>query len=145
NKGAAQVGSERAERQILGEEDAPASLELLKAEDKRGRRKRFVVAASIVIGLLVVLAGVGYLWLSSASRDEMAYRVKSPAPSANADRAGERTQGITAEEIARELRKPDAAGGGTPGQNTSNPTNATAQSSSPITDRLPNEDYSATV
>ena len=145
NNGAAQTVSERTERQILGEEDAPASLELLNAEDKRGRKKRFVVAAAIVTGLLVVLAGLGYLWLSSASRDEMAYRVKSPAPSANTDKAGERTQGITAEEIARELRKPDATGGGTPGQNTSNTTNATAQSSSPITDRLPNEDYSATV
>ena len=66
NKGTAQTVSERTERQILGEEDAPASLELLKAEDKRGRKKRFVVAASIVIGLLVVLAGIGYFWLSSA-------------------------------------------------------------------------------
>jgi len=86
NKGAAQVGSERTERQILGEEDAPASLELLNAEDKRGRKKRFVVAAGIVIGLLVVLAGIGYFWLSSASHDEMAYRVKSPAPSGNTDK-----------------------------------------------------------
>jgi len=143
NRSGAQTVNEQAERQILGDEDDPASLELLSAEDRRGRVKRFVVAAVIVIGLLVVLAGVGYLWLSSASRAEMAYRVKPPAPSA--DRVGEKTQGITAEEIAREMRKPDATGGGTPGQNMSSTTNATAQVSSPIRDRLSNEDYSATV
>ena len=144
NNGATQTVSERAERQILGEEDAPASLELLSAEDKRGRKKRFVAAVGIVIGLLVILAGIGYFWLSSASRDEMTYRVKPPAPSSNADKATERTQGITAEEIARELRKPDAAGGGTAGQNATGTTNETA-SSSLITDRLPNEVYSTTV
>jgi hypothetical protein len=145
NRGAAQTVSERAGRQILGEEDAPASLELLNAEDKRGRKRRFVLAAGVVIGLLVLLVGVGYFWLSSPSRDGMAYRVKSPAPAANAEKAGERAQGITAEEIARELRKPDAAGGGATGQKTNSTTNEAASSGSPVTDRLPNEDYSATV
>jgi hypothetical protein len=145
NKGTAQERGERTGRLMLDEEDAPASLELLSAEDKRGRRKRLTVAAGIVTSLLVALAVVGYLWLSGASRDEMAYRVRTPAPSAGADKAGERTQGITAEEIARELRKPDAAGDGATARSTDGATNTTAPGGSPITDRLPNEDYSATV
>jgi hypothetical protein len=145
NNGAAQEGGERTERPMLGEEDAPASLELLSAEDKRGRRKRLLVAAGIVTGLLVAVAVVGYLWLSGASRDEMAYRVKTPAPSASADKAGERSQGITAEEIARELRKSDAAGDGAAGQNTNGTISTTEQNNSPGTGRSPDEVYSATV
>ena len=128
---------------MLGEEDAPASLELLSADDKRGRRKRLLVTTGIVTGLLVALALVGYLWLSGVSHDEMAYSVKTPAPSASADKVGG-TQGITAEEIARELRKPNAASDGAAGQNADSNT-APAQVGSPATDRLPSEDYSATV
>ena len=145
NGGAAQGGGERTGRPMLGEEDAPASLELLSADDRRGRRKRRLVATGIVAGLLIALAVVGCLWVSDASRDEMAHKVKTPAPSASADGAGERTQGITAEEIARELRKSDAAGEGAAGQSTNGTTSTTEQNGSPDTGRLPDEDYSATV
>lgn len=145
NGGTTEEEGERAERPMLSEEDSPASLELLSADDRRGRRKRLLVAAGVVTGLLVVLVAVVYLWLSGSSRDEMTYRVKTSAPSASADKASERTQGITAEEIARELRKPDAAGSGMAGQSNDGASNTNAPGGSPITDRLPNEDYSTTV
>jgi hypothetical protein len=145
SRGAGQEGGEGTGRPMLCEEDAPASLELLSADDGRGRRKRLLVATGVVAGLLVILAVVGYLWLSGASRDEMAYRVKTPAPSAGAEKAGERTHGITAEEIARELRKPDTSGDGAAVQSLSGINNTTAPSGRPVPDRLPNEDYSATV
>ena len=145
SRAAGQEGGEGAGQPMLGEEDAPANLELLSAGNKRGRRKRLLVATGVVAGLLVILAVVGYLWLSGASRDEMAYRVKTPAPSTGVQNAGERTHGITAEEIARELRRPDKPGDGAAVQSLSDINNTTAPGGSPATDPLPNEDYSATV
>lgn len=133
---------------LLEEDDAPASAELLNVEEKRGTKKRVLTAAAIIIGLLVVLVALAYFWLASSAKNRMAYQVRSAEGARVSAPANEQTQGITAEEIARELGKPNAAASTTASQNgsdTSSGVKPNAPSNSPITDRLPLDDYSTTV
>lgn len=132
---------------LLDEDDAPASAELLNVEEKRGAKKRVVTAAVVIIGLLVVLTTLARLWLAGPAKNGMAYQVRSAEGGSASAPANEQTQGITVEEIARELRKPNAAGSTAAGRNgsdTSSGVKSNAQGS-PITDRLPLDDYSTTV
>ncbi|PYS88030.1 MAG: hypothetical protein DMF64_21430 [Acidobacteria bacterium] len=134
----------------IDEEDV--GVELLEKDEKRGTLKRVVVALGVAACALLVIAVAGYLWLFSGSRDDT-YRVRNPA-SRNRAEAGaindNSPQMPTAEEIARELNKggnsnsaantnqgvmPDAA--------TNN--NLSLNGNSPVTDRLPLGDFSATV
>lgn len=140
------VPQERDNESLLGEDDAPASADLLQANGKRGTFKRIAVAVCVSISLLVLLTAVGYFWLLNGGRGDMSYQVRNPQFSANSPSAIDSTQGITEEEIAREMKKPNAA------NNTSESSRVVAtgaqeqiQSGSPITDRLPSDNFSATV
>jgi hypothetical protein len=131
---------------LLDEDDAPATADLVNVEEKRGTKKRVVTAAVVIIGLLVVLTALAYFWLGRSAKNGMAYQVKSSDGSRGAAPTNEQTQGITAEEIARELGKPNAANSTTASQ--SSDTSLGGKSSTqgnPITDRLPLDDYSTTV
>jgi hypothetical protein len=141
-RGDVRVAGEQERRPLITEEDEPAGVEML--ADNRGRWKRLALAAGIVITLLALLVGAGYFWLSGASRDHMAYRVKTPPAPTDSTTAGGQGQGITVEEIARELRKPEAGSGSAAGQNADN-NRAVAPDASPVTDLSPGEDYSTTV
>ncbi|MDQ3742846.1 MAG: hypothetical protein M3444_00400 [Acidobacteriota bacterium] len=145
----AEVGSRREgnAQSLLEEDDAPASAELLNVEEKRGAKKRVVTAAVVIIGLLVVLTALAYFWLANSEKNGMAYQVRSAEGARGSALANEQTQGITAEEIARELGKPNAAGGTTASRNSGDASSGvkTDAQSSPITDRLPLDDYSTTV
>lgn len=132
-------------RTVLDEDDAPASAELSRGDEKHGTFKRVMVAVGVALGSLILLVGIGYFWILGGRRDEMAYQVKNTQSPANTA-ANDPAQGITAEEIARELKKPAAT------DNLPNNSRAIAadakpplQSGSPVTDRLPNEGFSATV
>lgn len=133
---------------ILNEDDAPASAELVNVEEKRSTKKRVVIAIVVIVGLLVTLTALAYFWLARSGKNGMSYQVKSNEGRSVSAPANEQTQGITAEEIARELGKPNAASNTTASQSSSDTSSGVkpnAQSSSPITDRLPIDDYSTTV
>ena len=135
-----------------GFEDEETGVELLEKDEKRGTFKRVVVGLGVAACALLVVAVAGYLWLFSGSRDDT-YRVRNPA-SRNRAEAGaindNSPQMPTADEIARELNKggnsnsaantnqgvaPDAASNN----------NSSLNGNSPVTDRLPLGDFSATV
>ena len=131
-------------------DEEETGVELLKREEKRGTFKRVVVAFTVAACALSVVVAAGYLWLIKGSRDDT-YRVRRPAsrsrPEAGAVNDNS-PQMPTAEEIKRELKK----GGNS--NNTSNANreiapNAAANNNSsldsPVTDRLPLGDFSATV
>jgi hypothetical protein len=145
----AEVGSTREgnAQSLLEEDDAPASAELLNVEEKRGAKKRVVTAAVVIIGLLVVLIALAYFWLASSAKNGMAYQVRRAEGAGGSALANEQTQGITAEDIARELGKPNAAGSTTASRSSGDASSGvkTDAQSSPITDRLPLDDYSTTV
>lgn len=136
---------ERKAKSLLDDDDAPASAALINVEEKRGAKKRIMVAAIVIVGLLGVLSVLAYFWLGGTARNRMAYQVKSAEGGSASAPANEPTQGITAEEIARELEKSKAANNTSVSDgNTSTSVNTDTQSS-PITDRLPLDDYSTTV
>lgn len=132
---------------LLDEGDAPATAELVNVEEKRGTKKRVVTAAVVIIGLLVVLTALAYFWLGRSAKTRMTYQVKSAEGGSISAPANEQTQGITAEEIARELGKPNAASSTTASQSSSDTSSdgKSSTQSSPVTDRLPLDDYSTTV
>ena len=135
---------------LLNEDDAPPSAELVSREEKRDTKKRIMIAASI-IALLLILTMLLYFWLVDPAKNGMAYQVKSNEAARDSTTSQEQSRGITAEEIARELGKPDAAQSeaASEGSSSSNSSDkrlsAQSSSSSPITDRLPVDDYSTTV
>ena len=138
---------EEKDQSLLDEDDAPATAELVNVEEKRGAKKRIVTAAVVIIGLLVVLTALAYFWLGRPAKNGMAYQVKSSEGARSSAPANEQTQGITAEEIARELGKPNASGSTTASESSSDTSSGvkTNAQSSPVTDRLPLDDYSTTV
>jgi hypothetical protein len=131
-------------------DEEEAGVELLEREEKRGTFKRVVVAFGVAACALLVVAVVGYLWLIKGSRDDT-YRVRNTASRSRAEAGAvndNSPQMPTAEEIEREMKK----GGNS--NNTSNTNqkiapNVTANNNSslnsPVTDRLPLGDFSATV
>ena len=137
-----------ARAEVVDDEDV--GVELPEKDEKRGTFKRVVVAFGVVACALLVVAVAGYLWLFSGSRDDT-YRVRNPRSRSEASAANDNSpQMPTAEEIARELNKggnsnsvantnkgvaPDAAANN----------NLSLNSNSPVTDRLPLGDFSATV
>jgi hypothetical protein len=130
------------------EEDV--GVELLEKDEKRGTFKRVVVAFGVAACALLVVAVAGYLWLSSGSRDET-YRVRNPASRSRAEAGAindNSPQMPTAEEIARELNK-GGNSNSTSNTNQEVAPNSTANNNSslnsPVTDRLPLGDFSATV
>jgi len=137
--------SESDSHTILDEDDAPANVTLLQTDEKRGTLKRLLVAAGVVISSLLVLAVIGYFWLLGGRRDEMSYKVKNSQSEANAPSITDSAQGITQEEIAREMKRPDTTNNlpANPGDTAA--ANLQLQSGNPITDRLPNDSFSATV
>lgn len=135
-----------------GIDEEETGVELLEKDEKRGTFKRLVVGLGVAACALLVVAVAGYLWLFSGSGDDT-YRVRSPASRSRAEAGAgndNSPQMPTAEEIARELNK----GGNS--NNTSNTNqgvgpeaatnnNLSVNSNSPVTDRLPLGDFSATV
>jgi hypothetical protein len=137
--------SERHEQELLADDDAPADATAQGEIEKRSRLKRALLAASIIVGLIGIVTGGVYLWLSTSARRGEAYEVKSPAPSASGG-ASDQSRGITAEEIARELKKPDASSEKASAASlVASATDNSSPISSPVTDRLPNESFSTTV
>lgn len=138
---------ERKAKSLLDEDDAPASAALINVEEKRGAKKRVVVAAIVIVGLLIVLTALAYFWLAGSAKNRMAYQVKSAEGTRGSAPANEPTQGITAEEIARELEKSKATNNtsASDGNSATSTSVKTDVQSSPITDRLPLDDYSTTV
>ena len=129
---------------LLDEGDGPAEAAQLETTARRGRFRRVLVASGVVAGLLALVLGVGYFWLFSGAQPDAAYQVKPTAPSGNgvADPAA---RGLTAEEIAQELQKHTPPLGASSVSATTMAAAAVQPGNSPITDRLPNQDFSATV
>ncbi|HEX8097582.1 MAG TPA: hypothetical protein VF507_06080, partial [Pyrinomonadaceae bacterium] len=136
--------------EVIDDEDT--GVDLPEKDEKRGTFKRVVVSLGVAACALLVVAVAGYLWLFSGSRDDT-YRVRNPA-SRNRAEAGaindNSPQMPTADEIARELNKGGNSNsaantnqGVTPDAATNN--NLSLNSNSPVTDRLPLGDFSATV
>lgn len=136
-----QDANANAKKSLLNDEDAPFDVSQVNAKEKRSRLKRVLIAGSVALSLLFVIFCLGYFWLSSNQNERDAYKVKTPAASNKTD---EQPGGITAEEISEELNKHKTDSNTPSEQNPSNQTESTS-SDSPITDRLPNEDLSATV
>lgn len=141
---------ERDGRVIFNEDDAPADTGLLIQEEKRSTFKRIVIATGVIFASLTLLTGISYFWLLGGWNNQMNYQVNNSGSSAESPSANDAAQGITAEEIARELKKPvttpknssenlraSDGGGGTP--------RAQIQSAAPVTDRLPEDNFSVTV
>jgi hypothetical protein len=138
------------EERALAEDDEDAGVELPERGEKRGTLKRVVVALGVAACALLVVAVAGYLWLFSASRDDT-YRVRNPASRSRGDAGAgsdNSPQMPTAEEIARELNK-GGNSNSTSNTNQEVAPNSTANNNSslnsPVTDRLPLGDFSATV
>lgn len=130
-------------------DDEDTGVELPEKDERRGTFKRVVVAFGVAACALLVVAVAGYLWLFSGSRDET-YRVRNPRSRSEAGAANDNSpQMPTAEEIARELNK---GGNSNTAANTNQGAatdaannNLSLNSNSPVTDRLPLGDFSATV
>lgn len=139
-----QSNQQEAKKVLLNEGDAPIDITSVDAKEKRGRFKRVLIAGGVAASLLFTIFGIGYFWLSSNRSENDAYKVKTPAT----NKADEQPQrGIMAEEISEELNKHKTDGNTQSEQTSPNQTenSSSVNSSSPITDRLPNEDLSATV
>ena len=154
------ISSDRATRSAKREstdgaevsDDEETGVELLEKDEKRGTFKRVVVALGVAACALLVVAVAGYLWLFSGSQDDT-YRVRNPASRSRAEAGAindNSPQMPTAEEIARELNK---GGNSNSASNTNQAVapdatannNLSLNSDSPVTDRLPLGDFSATV
>lgn len=130
---------------LLEEGDGPAEAATEAGAERRSRVRRVLRAAAGVAVLLVLVAGVGYFWLFHNANSDAAYQVKPSAPS-NSGGADPTARGLTAEEIAQELNKHAPAVGAVSANAPGSATPAASlPSHSPITDRLPNQDFSATV
>lgn len=133
-----------------GVDDEDVGVELPEKDEKRGTFKRVVVAFGVAACALLLVAVAGYLWLFSGSRDDT-YRVRNPRSRSEAGAINDNSpQMPTAEEIARELNKGGNSNsaantnqGVTPDVAANN--NLSLNSNSPVTDRLPLGDFSATV
>lgn len=127
-------------------EESDENLELIENEERRKRLKRVFVSFGIISCALVMLFVVGYLWLFAGTGETHRVENQQGRERANgATSANAAPQGLTVDEIRREMNRgsanPSVDGNGEP---SSSNTNANA-SGSPITDRLPLPDYSATV
>lgn len=135
-----------------GFDEEEVGVELLEKDEKRGTFKRVVVGLGVAACALLVVAVAGYLWLFSGSGNDT-YRVRSPASRSRAEAGAgndNSPQMPTAEEIARELNKGGNSNNTSNtnqgvGPDTATNNNLSVNSDSPITDRLPLGDFSATV
>jgi len=127
----------------LNEGDAPVDIMLVTVKEKRRRFKRVLIAGGVTLCLFCLLFGTAYLWLSSGSRQSDEHKVTADASSSN--KANEQTQGITAEEISRELNKHTANNNESEQISTNQIEDSSSTSNNPNIDRLPNEDLSSTV
>lgn len=145
SESAQQANENEPKQSLLNEGDAPVDMTLVTLKEKRSRFKRVLIAGGVTVGLFCLLFGAAYLWLSNGSRQSEEHKVSANSSSSN--KANEQPQGITAEEISQELNKHTAEKENQTAQTSANPTDGSSpgSSSSPITDRLPNEDLSATV
>lgn len=133
------------EEQLLTAADAPVGDALTDATAQRGTARRLLYAVGVAAGVLALALGAAYFWLGSGN-GEAAHQVK-PAPPSQSGAASGAPPVLTAEEIAQALHKPAAP---QPTESLAGPPavaglRPTLNSGSPITDRLPQEDFSATV
>lgn len=142
SESAQQSNQDEPKQSLLNEGDAPVDMTLVTAKEKNGRFKRVLIAGGVTLGLLCLLFGAAYFWLSSGSRQSEEHKVTANNSSSN--KANEQPQSITVEEISQELNKHTAESNNASEQTSTNQIGGSS-SSSPITDKLPNEDLSATV
>lgn len=137
-----------AQAELLDEQDAPATHDFKRSDERRGRLRRVLVSLLIVCALLTISASVIYFWLMGDTRQsDMSLRVQTNG--ATDGRSEESAGALTAEEINRAMNNPqrNADGINIPHQTPSNQPSLsenTLNGGVPLTARPPIDSYSPT-
>ena len=134
-------------------EESDENLELIESGERSKRLKRTLLSFGIIGCALLMLFVAGYLWLFAGADETHRVETQRRERASGASSANAAQQGLTVEEIRREMNRgnnnANAAvendGQGATSNSNANTGGGVSLSGSPVTDRLPLPDYSATV